>query len=70
MSDDTEVLDELVVVGYGELRRREITGSVTNVTAESFNQGNLRRGRLAPRKVAGLRITTPSGDVTDGTVYD
>jgi iron complex outermembrane receptor protein len=31
LSDDTELLDELVVVGYGELRRREITGSITNI---------------------------------------
>lgn len=68
MSDDTEVLDELVVVGYGELRRREITGSVTNVTSESFNQGVTRDAAdLLQGKVAGLRITTPSGDVTDGT---
>ena len=66
--DDTEVLDELVVVGYGELRRREITGSVTNVTPEDFNQGVTRDAAdLLQGKVAGLQITTPSGDVTDGS---
>lgn len=68
LADDTELLDELVVVGYGEQRRREITGSVTNVTSENFNQGVTRDAAdLLQGKVAGLQITTPSGDVTDGT---
>lgn len=66
--DETELLDELVVVGYGEQRRREITGSVTNVTAENFNQGVTRDAAdLLQGKVAGLQITTPSGDVTQST---
>lgn len=66
--DETELLDELVVVGYGEQRRREITGSVTNVTAENFNQGVTRDAAdLLQGKVAGLQITTPSGDVTQNT---
>ncbi|HBK42019.1 MAG TPA: SusC/RagA family TonB-linked outer membrane protein [Porphyromonadaceae bacterium] len=65
LMDETELLDELVVVGYGEQRRREITGSVTNVTAGSFNQGVTRDAAdLLQGKVAGLQITTPSGDVT------
>ena len=64
---DTEILDELVVVGYGQQRRREITGSVTNVTPENFNQGvNRDAADLLQGKVAGLQITNPSGDVTDG----
>lgn len=68
LTDDTELLDELVVVGYGEQRRREITGSVTNVTSDNFNQGVTRDAAdLLQGKVAGLQITTPSGDVTDGT---
>ncbi|MDK2852172.1 MAG: hypothetical protein PWQ38_437 [Proteiniphilum sp.] len=67
LTDDTEVLDELVVVGYGEQRRREITGSITNVTAENFNRGVTRDAAdLLQGKVAGLMITTPSGDVTEG----
>lgn len=68
LTDDTEVLDELVVVGYGEQRRREITGSVTNVSSENFNRGVTRDAAdLLQGKVAGLQITTPSGDVTDAS---
>lgn len=68
LSDDTELLDELVVVGYGELRRREITGSITNMTAETFNKGVTRDAAdLLQGRVAGLQISTPSGDVTIGS---
>jgi len=68
LTDDTELLDELVVVGYGEQRRREITGSVTNVTSEEFNKGVTRDAAdLLQGKVAGLQISTPSGDVTVGS---
>ena len=68
LRDDTELLDELVVVGYGQQRRREITGSVTNVSPEDFNKGVTRDAAdLLQGKVAGLNITTPSGDVTVGS---
>jgi len=68
LKDDTEVLDELIVVGYGQQRRREITGSITNVSSENFNKGVTRDAAdLLQGKVAGLNITTPSGDVTVGS---
>lgn len=68
LTDDTELLDELVVVGYGEQRRKEITGSVTNVTSAEFNKGVTRDAAdLLQGKVAGLQISTPSGDVTVGS---
>lgn len=68
LREDSEILDELVVVGYGTQRRREITGSVTNVSAENFNKGVARDAAdLLQGKVAGLNITTPSGDVTVGS---
>ncbi|SFT02725.1 iron complex outermembrane recepter protein [Porphyromonadaceae bacterium NLAE-zl-C104] len=68
LREDTEILDELVVIGYGTQRRREITGSVTNVSAENFNKGVARDAAdLLQGKVAGLNITTPSGDVTVGS---
>lgn len=68
LTDDTELLEELVVVGYGEQRRKEITGSVTHVTSAEFNKGVTRDAAdLLQGKVAGLEISTPSGDVTAGS---
>ena len=70
LREDTQRLDEVVVVGYGTQTKREITGSVTNVTAEDFNQGLTRNAAdLLQGKVAGLNITSGTGDVTsDATI--
>ena len=58
-------LDEIVVVGYGTQQRRAISGSVTNVTEKSFNAGITRTAAdFIQGKVAGLTITTSTGDVT------
>jgi len=58
-------LDEIVVVGYGTQQRRAISGSVTNVTEKSFNSGITRTAAdYIQGKVAGLTITTSTGDVT------
>jgi iron complex outermembrane receptor protein len=56
-----------VAIGYGTQTRKEITGSVANVTEESFNKGVTRDATdLLQGKVAGLVITSGSGDVTRG----
>ena len=58
-------LDEIVVVGYGTQQRRSISGSVTNVNEKNFNAGVTRTAAdFIQGKVAGLTITTSTGDVT------
>lgn len=65
LQEDIQKLDEVVVVGYGTQTRREITGSVTSVSAKDFNQGFAKTAAdLLQGKVPGLTITTGSGDVT------
>ena len=57
-------LGEVVAIGYGTQTRRELTGSVANMTEESFNQGVQRdASTLLQGRVAGLYISTGSGDV-------
>lgn len=57
------VLDEVVVVGYGTQRRREVTSAITKVGTEKFNQGGVRSPLdLIQGKVAGLTITRPEGN--------
>lgn len=59
-------LDEIVVVGYGTQQKRAVSGSVTSVTEKSFNAGITRTAAdFIQGKVAGLTITTSSGDVTE-----
>lgn len=61
-------LGEVVAIGYGTQTRREITGSIANVSEENFNKGVTRDAAdLLQGKVAGLTITSGSGDVTRGS---
>ena len=58
-------LGEVVAIGYGSQTRKEITGSVANITEENFNQGVSRDAAdLLQGKVAGLTITSGSGDIS------
>lgn len=53
----------MVVVGYGTQRKRDVTGAVKSVKAESFNKGIVNNPQqLLQGKVAGVNITTTSGE--------
>lgn len=56
-------LEDVVVVGYGTLKRKEVTSAVTSVKPEDFNQGGSRSPLdLIQGKVAGLTITRVGGN--------
>src|SRR5258708_24051818 len=55
-------MNEVVVVGYGTQKKREITSAITRVDAEQFNKGNVSDvSQLLQGKVAGLSISKPGG---------
>ncbi|MEP7142892.1 MAG: TonB-dependent receptor plug domain-containing protein, partial [Ferruginibacter sp.] len=55
-------LNEVVVVGYGSARKRDLTGAVTSVKSKDFNQGVISSpDQLLQGKVPGLEITSNSG---------
>lgn len=55
-------LNEVVVVGYGTARRRDLTGAVSSVKAKDFNQGIIiAPDQLLQNKVAGVDISVNSG---------
>lgn len=62
MTEDTQQLDEIVVVGYGVQRKSDLTGSVSSIKADdlntfpSSNVGDMLRG-----KAAGVNVTSTSG---------
>ena len=62
LSEDTDFLDEVVVIGYGTVKKSDLTGSVSTVKADEVNRGvvtspaDLMRG-----KTAGVVVTTGSG---------
>ncbi|HLR38673.1 MAG TPA: carboxypeptidase-like regulatory domain-containing protein, partial [Chitinophagaceae bacterium] len=54
-------LDELVVVGYGTQKKKEITSAIANVDAKDFNKGGVTSPMdLIQGKVAGLTVTNAS----------
>src|SRR5450432_802126 len=60
-------LNEVVVVGYGTQRKKEITSAITSVSAEQFNKGNINDvAQLLQGKVAGLSIARPGGNPNAG----
>jgi iron complex outermembrane receptor protein len=55
-------LNEVVVVGYGTARRRDLTGAVASVKAKDFNQGIVTApDQLIQGKVAGVQIINNTG---------
>ena len=65
LKEDNEVLDEVVVIGYGTQRKGDVTSAVASVKSENFVKGAVKDvGQLIQGKVAGLAITNPSGDPT------
>ncbi|MBK7335249.1 MAG: TonB-dependent receptor plug domain-containing protein [Saprospirales bacterium] len=57
------VLEEIVVVGYGTQKTKEVTSAITSIKAEEFNKGNVTNPtQLLQGKVAGLTITQPNND--------
>lgn len=67
LQDDTELLDEVVVIGYGSVKKNDLTGSVTAIKAEEINRGAITSpDQMLQGKVPGLLVTPASGDPTGG----
>jgi iron complex outermembrane receptor protein len=66
IEQDTDVLDEVVVVGYGTADKRDVASSLAKVSSRDFNKGIVTGvDNLIEGKVAGLQIT-PSAEPGGG----
>jgi TonB-linked SusC/RagA family outer membrane protein len=62
LNENTTLLNEAVVVGYGTVRKQDVTGSVTSVSSRDFVQGQVNSPeQLINGKVAGVQISTSGG---------
>ncbi|MEN6454975.1 MAG: SusC/RagA family TonB-linked outer membrane protein [Prolixibacteraceae bacterium] len=62
-----ELLEELVVVGYGTARKKDLTGVVDLVNSDDFNKGpNTSTQQLLQGKIAGVSVCTSSGAPGEG----
>ena len=63
--EDTEMMDEVVVIGYGTQKKGDVTSAVSSVKAEDFAAGKIGdAAELVKGKIAGLSVTNTSGDPT------
>ncbi len=62
LADDTEFLDDVVVIGYGTVKKSDLTGSVSTVKADEINKGVITTpADLLRGKSAGVVVTSGSG---------
>jgi TonB-linked SusC/RagA family outer membrane protein len=60
--EEASALSDVVVVGYGTARKKDLTGAVASVSAKDFNKGNFASpDQLIQGKVAGVQIINNSG---------
>ena len=68
LQDDSQMLEQVVVIGYGTARKSDLTGSVSTVKAEDFNSGSISSAeQLINGKVSGVQIMSNSGSPTQGS---
>lgn len=67
LAEDSQVLNEVVVVGYGTVRKKDATGAVNALGAKDFQKGVVvSPEQLMQGRVAGVQITQSSGEPGGG----
>ena len=68
LKEDNEYLDEVVVIGYGTVRKDDVTGSVSAIKADDINRGAVVNTQdMLKGKVAGLLVTPGDGGPGSGS---
>ncbi len=62
LSEDTQMLNEVVVIGYGAVKKSDLTGSVTALRPDSKNKGVVVSAQdMLGGKIAGVSVTSGDG---------
>jgi TonB-dependent starch-binding outer membrane protein SusC len=62
LQSSSQALSDVVIIGYGSARKKDLTGAVSSIKAKDFNQGVINSpDQLLQNKVAGLEVTNTSG---------
>lgn len=65
---EAKALNEVVVVGYGQTRKKDMTGAITTISSKEFQTGNIQTPeQLIAGKVAGVQITPNGGSPGAGS---
>ena len=67
LKDDSEMLDDVVVIGYGSVKKSDLSGSVVAIKAEEMNKGAVTSPQeLMQGKVPGLSVVSGDGGPGSG----
>ncbi|MDR3269479.1 MAG: TonB-dependent receptor, partial [Tannerella sp.] len=67
LQEDADLLDEVVVIGYGTQRRKELTGSVASVSKAVLEHPTTSLDKMLGGAVAGVSVTQESGQPGAGS---
>lgn len=68
LSEDTQIIDEVVVIGYGTQKKADLTGAVANIKADALNvESNANILSALKGKIAGVEIVSGGGEPGSGT---
>ena len=68
MEDDSQMLEDVVVIGYGSVKKSDLSGSVVAIEAEEINRGAVTSPQeLMQGKVPGLSVTSGDGGPGSGS---
>ena len=67
LQEDTQQLEDVVVIGYGAIKKKDLTGSVNLVTDKDFNKAPaVNADQLIQGKIAGVQMATTGGAPGEG----
>ncbi len=67
LRDNVTDLEKIVVIGYGSMKKGEVTSAISNVSPENFQKGLVKSPeQLLQGKVAGLQVVNTTGDPVVG----
>ncbi len=70
LKEDTELLDEVVVVGYGTMKKKDLTGAVSSVKMDDAPVGTFSTiSHALAGKAAGLQVSTISAQPGSGATF-
>ena len=65
--EGTKALDEVVIVGYGTQKKKDLTGAISVVSSKEFEaQSTANMGDALEGKISGVQISKPSGQPQSG----
>lgn len=67
LEENAKLLDEIIVIGYGSVKKEDVTGSVTSIKIDEQNKGQVTTAQdLLAGKIAGVSVVSSGGRPGDG----